>query len=38
MVLDTIKKILKGDETTTKLKSGPVSIEDYVEVPVQIHE
>jgi SepF-like predicted cell division protein (DUF552 family) len=38
MVLDAIKKILKGDETTTKLKSGPVSIEDYVEVPVQIHE
>ena len=39
MVLDTIKKIIiGGDKTTTKLKSGPVSIEDYVEVPVQIHE
>jgi len=39
MVLNAIKKIIKGGNgTTTKLTSGPVLIEDYVEVPVQIHE
>ncbi len=36
--LDKIKGIFAGDSGKTTLKSGPVSIEEYVEVPVQIQE